>query len=49
MGALLNYTGELCFLLSDFSIDFGAHDYFTTHLSFKTCLLEGQSAKVKTV
>ncbi len=38
MGALLNSKSEFCFLWSDFSIDFHAHDYFTTHLSFRTCL-----------
>jgi hypothetical protein len=37
MGALVN-TGELCFSYRIISIDFGAHDYCTTHLSFKNCL-----------
>ncbi len=34
--ALRNTTGKWFFLLSNFPIDYGARDYFTTHLSFKT-------------
>jgi hypothetical protein len=42
VGALLNSTSEFRFLLSDFSIDFHAHDYFTTYLSLRTSLQKGQ-------
>jgi hypothetical protein len=33
VGDLLNSTGDFFLLLSDVSIDFHAHDYFTTHLT----------------
>ncbi len=41
MGALLNSTGELCFSFSDVTINIGAHDHFTTHLSLKTLFVGG--------